>query len=306
MELPDGAPFELAPGLTLRKATPQEVAAIRHTLITYAVSPLGFSPLVSYETQRHDVPNGDNSISTSFTPLSEPEWRYNVVTNDGGQNDIYLAHLASNVTAIPLEISSIKFCGNRISQWSLGRVARHFGTYTGRKTIAPSQADIEQLAQVLEAVRPHLFAMSDSPFPDIQRAFLMYDSLGFLMDNSEFNVIGLFAIIEMLITHNPKLEDRGDSITHQMQAKLPLLIRRFQASINHEDFFGKVDSKKVWSALYAFRSSIAHGGVADFSKGAMHVLGSADLATEFVRTVVKGLLRQLLVEPQLFQDLKNC
>jgi len=134
----------------------------------------------------------------------------------------------------------------------------------------------------------------------------MYDSLGFLMDNSEFNVIGLFAIIEMLITHNPKLEDRGDSITHQMQAKLPLLIRRFQASINHEDFLGKVDSKKVWSALYAFRSSIAHGGVADFSKGAMHVLGSADLATEFVRTVVKGLLRQLLVEPQLFQDLKNC
>ena len=306
MTLPQGGPFELAPGLVLRQATDLEAAVIRSTLTTYAPSPFNFSPLTSYEMQRHDTPLEGGGSSVNFTPLVPSEWRYNVVTNEGDQNQLYLAHLASNVTAIPLEISAISYSGAGISGWRPGLFPRYFGGFSGIKHQICSVADIEQLMEVLSQVRPYLFTSSESPYPDISRAFLMYDALNSLMDNSEFNVIGLFSIIEMLITHNPKLEDRGDSITHQMQAKLPLLIRRFKSPVSHDKYFGSADIKKVWSALYAYRSAIAHGGVADFQKGSLQVLKSAELATEFLRSVVQGLMRHVLVEPQLFHDLKNC
>jgi hypothetical protein len=91
----------------------------------------------------------------------------------------------------------------------------------------------------------------------------------------------------------------------KMQAKLPLLMRRFKRQIAHGTFFGNVESKKVWSALYSYRSAIAHGGVPDFASS-HRVLKSAETASEFVRAVVKGLLRQVLCEPQLFLDVKNC
>lgn len=306
VDLPEGAPFDLAPGLVLRKASIEEVEVIRETLTQYARSPFGLSPLTSYELQRHETQQADKSSSINFTGLEPSDWRYNVVTNDGPQNQLYLAHLVSNVTAVPLEISALTFSGAGISMWRPGLFPRYFGHSLGRKALTPSREDIEQLVQLLREVRPYLLAESESPYPDVARAFSMYDALNFLMENSEFNVIGLFSIIEMLITHNPKLEDRGDSITHQMQAKLPLLMRRFKYPIDHGKYFGPVDIKKVWSALYAYRSAIAHGGVADFQKGSLQVLRSAQLATDFVRAVVQGLLRHVLEEPQLFHDLKNC
>jgi len=142
-------------------------------------------------------------------------------------------------------------------------------------------------------------------FPEILRAMNMFDSLSLLPVKSEFHVLGLFAIIEMLITHNPKLEDRGDSITHQMQSKIPLLSRRFDRQLDFSSFFGNATEKKVWAALYKYRSALAHGGVPDF-QGDLQILKNANNAKAFLKEVVKALLRHSLQEPQLYRDLRAC
>jgi len=122
---------------------------------------------------------------------------------------------------------------------------------------------------------------------------------------SDFLCLGLFAIIEMLITHNPRLEDRGDSITHQMKSKMPLLSRRFDRPLPLSEYFGDTGSEKIWSSLYSYRSSLAHGGVPNFGKD-HRALVSKENADKFLLVTVKSLIRHALREPHLYSDLRAC
>jgi hypothetical protein len=109
-----------------------------------------------------------------------------------------------------------------------------------------------------------------------------------------------------LITHNPKLDDRGDSITHQMRSKLPLLSRRFYPSLPYTRHFKQMGVDKVWTALYGYRSSIAHGGMPDFSTSKFIALQSAANAKAFLDTTVRCLIKHSMNEPDLYRDLKEC
>lgn len=305
--LPGIDSYELAPNLILRKAKPHEVAVIKQTLARCVGSPFGVPRELNYEADRHESPTGPGSATITAVPLGVGDWRYHIVVNEGDANLLYRSHLAINSTAAPLEISALTFAGPGLSGWRSDSAARYFRDFMPFPALHLSCADLEEARNTIAGWEPFWSggALSEQ-HPEVQRAYLMYDSLSMLPANSEFQVIGLFAIIEMMITHNPKLEDRGDSITHQMQAKLPLLMRRFSRPISTKQYFGDVDAKKVWSALYAYRSALAHGGVANFSSGPLQALKSAEAAAEYLRSVVKGLLRHVLVEPQLFLDLKNC
>jgi hypothetical protein len=305
--MPDGAPFELGPGLFLRKANDSEIYAIKHTLDACVASPFGFSKSLNYECQLRveKLENGNSSLDA--TPLQPHDWRYHVVTNDGEQNQLYLAHLAANVIDCPLEISALTFSGPSFSGWRPSLIPRYFTHAFPMQELHLTVDDIAQLRQTLQGFRPHGFGVADSPYPEINRAFQAYDSLNFLIESSDFDIIGLFSIIEMLITHNPESKDIGDSITHQMQSKLPLLMRRFERPVTHDRYFdSNVSIKKIWSALYAYRSAVAHGGVVDFSAKDLRLLKSAATAKAYLRGVVRALLRHILKEPQLFRDLKAC
>lgn len=305
--LPGIDSYELAPNLILRKAKQHEVVAIKQTLACCVGSPFNVPRELNYETDRHEAPNGPNSKSINAIPLAVGDWRYHIVTNEGDQNALYRSHLAINATAAPLEISALRFVGSGLSGWRGDSASRYFRGHSPLPASHLSIADLDEARDTINGFEPFFNggALCEQ-HPEIQRAFLMYDSLNMLPANSEFQVIGLFAIIEMMITHNPKLEDRGDSITHQMQAKLPLLMRRFRREISTKQHFGNVDAKKVWSALYSYRSALAHGGVANFASGPLQAIKSAEAAAEYLRSVVKGLLRHVLLEPLLFLDLKNC
>ncbi|SDG67816.1 HEPN domain-containing protein [Paraburkholderia phenazinium] len=305
--LPGIDSYELAPNLILRKAEQHEVVAIKQTLARCVGSPFGVPRELNYEMDRHETPTGPNSKSVTPIPLAMSDWRYHIVTNEGDQNLLYRSHLAINATAAPLEISALTFVGGGLSGWRSDAASRYFRDFMPLPVSDLSTADLDEARDTIAGSEPFLIGgVLCEQHPEVQRAYLMYDSLSMLPANSEFQVIGLFAIIEMMITHNPKLEDRGDSITHQMQAKLPLLMRRFRRPISTKQHFGDVDAKKVWSALYSYRSALAHGGVANFAAGPLQAIKSAEAAAEYLRSVVKGLLRHVLVEPQLFLDLKNC
>ncbi|WGS49823.1 HEPN domain-containing protein [Paraburkholderia sp. D15] len=305
--LPSIDQYELAPKLFVRKAKEHEVIAIKQTLTQCIGSPFNIPRELNYETDRRETPSGPNTKNIDAIPLARADWRYHIVTNEGDQNALYRSHLAINTTAAPLEISALTFGGPSLTGWRGDFASRYFRDFTPFPASRLSIDDLNEARDTINEFVPFFIGGElCEKHPEVQRAFLMYDSLSMLNETSEFHVIGLFAIIEMMITHNPQLEDRGDSITHQMQAKLPLLMRRFRRPISTKQHFGDTDPKKVWSALYSYRSALAHGGVANFASSQLKPIKSAEAASEYLHAVVKGLLRHVLIEPLLFLDLKNC
>jgi hypothetical protein len=78
---------------------------------------------------------------------------------------------------------------------------------------------------------------TESPeHPWLQRAATMFENLNDLPEQSDSHVLGLFAIIEMMIAHNPNGKEIGDSITHQMKKKISLLTRRFDVPLDYSKF----------------------------------------------------------------------
>jgi hypothetical protein len=124
--------------------------------------------------------------------------------------------------------------------------------------------------------------------------------------SSELKVIGLFSIIETLLTHAPKNNDPTDSLARQIKHKIPLVRKRGQRPIDHNSIFeDSISEEALWSKLYGFRSKIVHGESADLS-GELKVLKDRERVVRFLCEIVKLLLIQSLNEPVLISDLKEC
>lgn len=128
-----------------------------------------------------------------------------------------------------------------------------------------------------------------------------YD-LNSLPHQSNHHILGCFAVIESLLTHNPNDKEIGDSLTHQLKTKLNLLESRFVRELDFSPF-GKTSKEKVWSTLYKYRSYIAHGNRFDFDKD-FATLKSRDVALGFLREVTKLVIISALKEPKFIEDLK--
>jgi hypothetical protein len=303
-------PFSFGPNCVLERANAEVTEMIRSQLKSLS-DPRRPARDNSYEQRL--VRTGTDSANV--VELRPEDWRYYVVNSADGNESINHLHLVSNITARPLENRAMTFQIENGACRSWGYQAHIISTHL-------AQADVGRIEMVNEA---HLIEIRETAanatllfgheaipksYPELYRALNMFEALKQLPTSSEFVLLGLFAIIEMLITHNPKLEDRGDSITHQMQSKIPLLSHRFDRPLDYAKYFGQASEKKVWTALYGLRSSIAHGGegalVWDLPLPEIPVLYTRQRATFFVREVVKSLLRHSLKEPELYRDIRQC
>lgn len=119
----------------------------------------------------------------------------------------------------------------------------------------------------------------------------------------DLQVLGLFAIIEMLLTHNPNDREIGDSLSHQISTKVPLLSARFQTPLDYSTFGTDARPSTIWKKLYEYRSKIAHGDVADFS-GRLSLLVNQQTAITFLELAARQIVRHALNEPELVDALK--
>lgn len=298
-------PFELAPNCSIDNASEEQRERIRKSL-SYLVSshPMMTRPETFYESEIVYETTA-NSRSWHYKELPESKWHYYVVTTPDNGSINHDLHLAANISDTPFDLAGLTF--NKMGMgFRQGTLQNYFDIGAEHPVIKVSR---ESLIDISLIYRSYLNAtkgeLEGATFPEIQRAMSMFDALSLLPKNSEFHVLGLFAIIEMLITHNPKLEDRGDSITHQMQSKIPLLSRRFSRPLDFSSFLSNVSEKTIWAALYKYRSTLAHGSVPNFQKD-LNILKDASNAKAFLREVVKALLRHCLKEPQLYKDLRDC
>jgi hypothetical protein len=70
--------------------------------------------------------------------------------------------------------------------------------------------------------------------------------------------------------------------------------------------FGKASPEAIWSAVYAYRSSVAHGKAPDFKgNNKLKVLVSSDRAIRLVINATKGVLRYSLEEPDFMHKLQE-
>lgn len=137
------------------------------------------------------------------------------------------------------------------------------------------------------------------------RAFKRFNSLCSVSKYSELAVIGLFSVIESLITHAPKLTESADSLSHQLRSKIPLVRKRFARTLDQASYFDDVSEENLWSRLYDYRGAIVHGEHATFG-GKSQVLRDIRAVVDFLRETTKLLLIGSLREPVLMRDLKRC
>jgi Apea-like HEPN len=138
----------------------------------------------------------------------------------------------------------------------------------------------------------------------IRRAVDAHAELRRFEQASRLAVLAQFAIIEMLLTHNPNDKEIGDSITHQLKTKIALISARMASGFDYSVFSQKdVNPEKIWAALYAYRSSIAHGGHIDFVSK-LKILVTEETARAFIASATRIIINYALEEPDLVNALK--
>lgn len=153
------------------------------------------------------------------------------------------------------------------------------------------------------------FETSEDPsFAFIKTAINDFSALKRVWPGAPLYVIGLFAIIEMLLTTQQD-KTTENSLSHQLKEKLTLFANRFSEPLVLTDFFPRASQmslKTVVSKVYGYRSKVAHGAVVNFASGDLQVLESHRAICDFLRAVVRKLILQAVIEPSLIRDLKTC
>lgn len=302
-------PFNLAPGCVIRKADRRQIELIKERL-SNGLAPSMISRMISrYECDEKITQlDGGNTQSEAIT-LQHSDFRYYMVDTPDSIHTSMLLHHAAGICQIRLDLVSLSFYG----QYAEGGWGHHplallnYAFYGGE---APKEVDLSALQEIGTVFRLLQSATEDTGtgerYPKAKKAVEMLDQVRLLPQHSSFRVLGLFSILELLISHNPTLADKGDSITHQMKTKMPLIMRRFDRGIELASFFGSCATEKIWAQMYGYRSAIAHGGNPDFTSNQKQgLLKSSDNANKFLEAVTIATIRNYLREPDLYDDLSG-
>jgi hypothetical protein len=301
---PDAA-VALAPGHELRRATESEIGAIKDVLTNQAAE-------TNWESWQNGGPveNGE-SISRPLIP--EDKWRYFVIAFEGSNSTVAEIERALCIAPFELKIGFTLlqevFPGN-IRPMLIYHPARLFSlvrslreeepfSETALPFLAVTRADIETVVLL-----HHQILASGENVENLKRFIAQMLDLDALPHKSPLLFLGYFAILESLITHQPRPTDTIDSITRQVKQKVVLLNNRWKPRIDYAPF-GESKPDTIWKAMYSYRSCLAHGGEPDF-KGDLQLLGNPDRALKLLKETVRCVLRQSLIEPQLILDLRSC
>lgn len=310
----DAASYELGPNCVLRRASDEEVERIKKTL----------ERANSFELREgfHSVPWERKLFATPRTGtielLPKEQWRYFVISFEGpgirnllptphSESEVEDVVLASCLASLELEVGFTLFrLDPRLEHqpggvWYSDRLFQSLKLATFPKSQYKffrevTRADVEEICAINSQLK-----LGDS---QIRNLVEQLQSLKQLPHHLPLCFLGYFALLESVLTHAPKPEDRYDSITRQVKKKLSLLNGRWTRKIDYRPFAG-ADPEKVWGRMYDYRSAIAHGGNADFS-GDLKLLKGPSEALALVRETVKAVIRQALIEPQLLRDLREC
>lgn len=291
--------FTLAPGHELRRATNAEIAIIKNAL---RISDGGLLGLRHFQWESRKEEDGQ------FTPLPEKEWKYFVIGFEGYNDGIVELEQAFSITQCGIRIA---FTAVTISihprpgeygiVYSTNTIFQTVEECTWGRTdfLEVSETDVKEIAQFCDKLQA-----GTEPSKRMRQITRQMLDLQGIPPKSPLRFLGYFGILESLLTHKPNPEDPYDSITRQIKKKIALLNNRWRPRIEYDSFGGK-NAEKVWTMMYDYRSSLAHGDTPNF-QGKLELLGSPDKALALLKRIVKAVVRQALIEPELIGDLREC
>jgi hypothetical protein len=294
--------MQVVPGCTLRRATSEKVKFTKELIRSLFGEHFGVG---LWETRRPTSGSGEYRV------LPARQWRYFVIEGAVGIENVELLETALAIAPIGLEVGfslsrarierhSVPVCSYRPPRLfqSLSALSEaHDSPYGSGKAV--TNVDLVQVRDIYERLKTH-----DHSVLDLHRTLALFLELKDLPHFSPLQILGCFAILESILTHQPKPEDRYDSITRQITKKLALLNKRWNPSLDYTSF-GTLTHDKLWSKMYAYRSAIAHGAKLDFGSE-LSALRTANNANLLISATVRKAICHVLVEPQLLADLHNC
>lgn len=225
-----------------------------------------------------------NRISQGFRLTEEDLWT---------ESSLHVCELNSNILFHPDQVGSF------------------FGL-TGSREIPP----IVNWNSVAEIVKLR-DKFNDKEFPNIIDSIQLFIDNDAIKDKSLLKHLGCFAIIESLLSHSPSQNDSMDSIIRQLKRNLILLNNRPLGYVDLIlDSFNGANANTIINKLYAYRSSIAHGGRGNAELDQLYQLRKTNEKSKelgltknqwiawYIRKLTKGVLLHALLEPQLVNDLK--
>jgi hypothetical protein len=298
-------PIVFSPTLRLEKANAEQIEHIYQR---------GFATIGGLVEPRRFYENSWTRAGSSNawryvpTPIAQMDWRYYVVSfAPGGFSEFaQLFESVANLGEPPLNFLLYVLTEQA---YGLGGVRAWGCDFT--QSIELYQHGIldpvvfdEAAADGIKSAYAALMRLDFARFSTIPRALRAFQALKRLPRSSDLLILGLFSIVEMLLTHNPNNKEIGDSLMHQIRSKIALLSPRFATPLLYTPFANAASEDKVWNALYHFRSQVAHGGEINFVDNQLRTLIDRDTAIDFLTTATRRLLRHSLDEPQLIYSLK--
>lgn len=300
-------PFEVIPGLHLRKPTAEELERLRSLVDDCCKSDMGW--VAPYEVRW--VKKDTKELSYTLEYLENPkDWKYWVLAEEtGGTKAHEFSKIAQIVNpVIDLGIRLITFKDNEPTTYGHAQISHHIGE---RHWGLTSHLDGPIIDTIQESGLCQIRTLYDQLNAITEKHSFILNSLNtfsevcMLSRHANLRIVGIFSVIESLITHAPRLVETLDSISHQISGKMILLNRRFEDTIPRPEAFGDVSDQKLWKRLYAYRSKVAHGQIPKFS-GALSPLKDRPTVHNYLFEECQALLRYSIMEPQLVADLREC
>jgi hypothetical protein len=286
-----GVPLAVARGATIRKATEAETEIIRRVLSTLKG--------VNFTVQSYEFSFGQNGRRTRLKP---DQWRYHVF-EAVDYRTFEKVEIISSLLRDPIDLG-IKI--SPVVGYNPVRLAMTLSQYQPNEdpeSFGPAEA---QSLSKWYGLFPEASAKNNFIEPALNN---LHDVRAY-PTNSNLSFLGLFTVIEGLLTYNPS--GRGNPISNQIRAKMPLLTRLFERALDHKTHFKtNLESGDIWDQLYSLRSAIAHGGNPNFAKPekgekkSFHDLRSVIHAHPFVAEAAKLAIIAALYEPELLRDLHD-
>lgn len=294
--------LEIIPGRILRRANEKEIKFIRALIESLFGKYFGGG---LWENRRPKSGKG------RLVKLPAKQWRYFVIEFKGGNQEVERLEKALSVASCGLEVgftlsvATLKRMEFPVCLYNPPRLFQSLSAMSDSVasstdlTKALTESDGEQVRKIYSKLAAH-----DSAIMDLDQVFKLIFELKDLPRFSPLQILGYFAVLESVLTHAPKPDDRYDSITRQIKQKLALLNKRWSPALDYSAF-PALSHDKVWSIMYKYRSAIAHGSTPNFT-GELSALGKAENANYLISEAVRKVIQQAIEEPQLIADLQNC
>jgi hypothetical protein len=298
-------PVKLGPGLRIERPDDAQIEII-HFLLGHSSS--ASSLREAFELEHEAVFQDGRVTGWNHRPLARPDWRYLILTFEGNGSSAYFFLLAANLVSPAISCCAHAytlepFGKGRRTGWGVDELGAHRRLFStlGQRHLRET-LDERAVARIVAAYMAFQ-AFDGKRHPGIRRAIELFASFPRLPNLNFVRVLALFMLLEMLLTHNPGDREIGDSLTHQLQTKIPFIESRLSDRLDYSCFRAGVAPDAIWSKLYSYRSAIAHGDEPDFASK-LQVLKSAEIADEFLERVTRRLLRHAIEDPLLFDGLK--